>query len=66
MMPPGQPVLRCECCGLLRPCREHADGWLCVECSPYDYDRDGAGNALGSTATSPSDATRLHADGGKR
>jgi hypothetical protein len=33
-MPPGQPILRCQDCGLLRPCKNWPDGWLCVECSP--------------------------------
>lgn len=33
-MPPGQPVLRCQDCELLRPCKRWSDGWLCVDCSP--------------------------------
>lgn len=35
MMPPGQPILPCEKCGLRRPCKQNDDGkWLCVECNP--------------------------------
>jgi hypothetical protein len=33
-MPPGQPILRCEGCNLLRPCKKHDGEWVCVECNP--------------------------------
>lgn len=37
-MPPGQLILRCQKCELLRPCKEWPGGWLCVDCCPVNFD----------------------------
>lgn len=33
-MPPGQPILECEKCGRLMPCKKQDGVWICAECNP--------------------------------
>lgn len=53
-MPPGQPILRCQGCEALRPCREFDGRWLCFPCSPLERVDD-----VQEDAVDPSPADRL-------